>query len=82
MAKTTTVKTINHVLVPKHTMLSDKEKETVLKQHEIVVGQLPKILTSDPAIAEMNPKIGDIVKIERPSYTMGKTVVYRVVVNG
>lgn len=84
MAKTTTTTIVkeNHILVPKHTILSEKEKETLLKEYNIAAGQLPKIFIADPAITDMNPKIGDIVKIDRPSFTMGKTIVYRVVVNG
>ena len=84
MAKTNTttapITKINHVLVPKHTVLSEKEKQEVLSEYNISAGQLPKIYISDPAIADANPKVGDVVKIDRPSYTMGKVIVYRVVV--
>jgi DNA-directed RNA polymerase subunit H len=83
MAKNTApIEKVNHVLVPKHTIISEKEKESVLNEYKISAGQLPKIFITDPAISDMNPKIGDIVKVERPSYTMKKTIVYRVVVNG
>ena len=83
MAKTTTTiqpTKINHILVPKHTVLSEKEKKDVLSEFNISAGQLPKIFVTDPAISDANPKVGDLVKVERPSYTMGKVIIYRVVV--
>lgn len=79
MAKTQPTK---HVLMPTHVLLNEKEKEKVLKTYAISASQLPKILITDPAIASLDPKIGEVIKIDRASYTMGRTTVYRVVVNG
>ena len=73
----------NHGLVPKHTKLSDAEKEKFLSSHALSVRDLPKILITDPAIAAFaNTKNGDIIKIERASLTAGTAIYYRVVVNG
>ncbi|MEM5829155.1 MAG: DNA-directed RNA polymerase subunit H [Candidatus Aenigmatarchaeota archaeon] len=69
-----------HTLVPKHIILSEEEKVEVLKKYRASLRQFPKILITDPAIADKNPKVGDIVKIIRKSPTAGETVYYRVVV--
>ncbi|MBU4242327.1 MAG: DNA-directed RNA polymerase subunit H, partial [Nanoarchaeota archaeon] len=42
--------------------------------------QLPKISKNDPAIKELEVKKGDLIKIERKSPTIGKSIFYRVVV--
>lgn len=69
-----------HMLVPKHTKLSEKEKEQLLKEFNITTKQLPKIKKKDPAIKHLDVKINDIIKIERKSPTSGKTTYYRVVI--
>ena len=71
-----------HVLIPKHTKLSEKEKQELLKTYNISTRELPKILNSDPALQSLNVKINDVIKIERSSQTAGETVYYRSVVNG
>ena len=69
-----------HVLVPKHTILSEKQKEELLKKNNIDIHNLAKIKKNDPAIKHLNPKVGDIVKIERKSPTAKKAIYYRVVI--
>ena len=76
MAKT------SHNLVPEHVKLSDKEKAELLAKYNIKARDLPRILLSDPAIAELNVKEGDVVKISRKSQTSGEAAYYRGVVNG
>ena len=71
-----------HELVPKHTLLSDKEKEELLKKYGIMLRQLPRMLQSDPLAKLLNCKIGDVVKIIRMSETAGEAEYYRVVVKG
>jgi len=70
-----------HHYVPKHTKLSEEEAKKLLEYYNISPRQLPKILKTDPAIQHLNPKPGDIIKIERKSKTAGKSYFYRVVVN-
>jgi len=70
------------MLVPKHAKLSEKDKEALFKKYNITSNQLPKILASDAAIAPLDVKEGDIIKIVRASPTAGTTTFYRVVVNG
>lgn len=69
---------IQHVLIPKHTILSKKEAEELLNKYNIDKSQLPKIKIKDPALPK-GAKIGDIIKIERKT-ERGKTIYYRVVV--
>ncbi|MCX6798868.1 MAG: DNA-directed RNA polymerase subunit H [Candidatus Diapherotrites archaeon] len=70
----------DHFLVPKHILLSKEEAEELFKKYGLQLNQLPQILLSDPAIAELLPRKGDIVKIIRNSPTAGKTIYYRMVV--
>jgi DNA-directed RNA polymerase subunit H len=69
-----------HILVPKHTILTSKEKEQLLKDYNISLLELPKIRKKDPAIAHLNAKTGDVVKIIRSSLTAGESIFYRGVV--
>ena len=71
-----------HGLVPKHTILSKKEREKLLNTYGILTKHLPRILESDPAVKAIEAKIGDIIKIMRKSQTAGETTYYRVVVKG
>jgi DNA-directed RNA polymerase subunit H len=69
-----------HELVPKHVVLSEEEKEEVLKNYGITLRQLPRILETDPAIKEMGTKPGDVVKIVRKDADAGESLYYRVVI--
>jgi DNA-directed RNA polymerase subunit H len=69
-----------HQLVPKHILLTEREKEELLQKFGINLRQLPRISLEDAAIKETNPKIGDVVKIVRKSVTAGESEYYRVVV--
>jgi DNA-directed RNA polymerase subunit H len=73
---------LTHVLIPKHTKLSDKEKEDLFKTYNITIRELPKIFKDDPAIAHLDAKENDIIMIERQSTTAGTAVFYRGVING
>lgn len=67
----------NHNLVPKHSKLSKDEIEELCKRYLITVKDLPRINHKDAAIATMNVKENDVVKIERKSPTAGLSVFYR-----
>jgi len=69
-----------HELVPKHEVLSEKEKKEVLRILNIKPEQLPKIRVDDPIAKEIGAKVGDIVRIVRKSPTAGVVVAYRYVV--
>ncbi len=70
----------DHILVPKHEILSDEEVKEILKILGISKEQLPKIKSTDPIIKEIGAKPGDVIKITRESLTAGKSVFYRLVV--
>jgi DNA-directed RNA polymerase subunit H (RpoH/RPB5) len=72
----------DHVLVPKHEILSQEEREKVLAQYSINAYQLPRILASDSAVRAIGGKPGDIIKITRKSPTAGEYIAYRYVVEG
>jgi DNA-directed RNA polymerase subunit H len=53
-----------HILQSKHTKLSEKDINELLSRLNISKTQLPKILSSDPALPE-GCQVGDVIKIER-----------------
>lgn len=70
-----------HILVPKHTVLSEKEKNIVFEKYGITFKELPKIYTTDPAIKELKLKSGEIIKIVKKSPTAGVAEYYRGVIS-
>lgn len=68
-----------HQLVPKHSKLTDSEKEVWLKEQAFDFRQLPRIMKNDPTLLHLNAKVGDVIRIERHSQTAGISVYYRVV---
>ena len=67
------------IFIPEHRILSLSEKNELLSkfnEHE-----LSKIFVSEIMSRYYNAKIGDIFRISRPSYTAGKNIFYRRVVN-
>lgn len=66
-----------HILVSKHSKLSEQDKKQLFERYNITIKELPQIKLIDPAIKNLNLKAGDVVKIERFSPTAGKTVFYR-----
>jgi DNA-directed RNA polymerase subunit H len=69
-----------HMLVPKHEILSKEEAEELLKILGVRKEQLPKMKADDPIAKEIGSKPGDIVKITRKSLTAGESVFYRLVI--
>ena len=70
-----------HVLSPKHEKLSDVEITELLKTFNVEYAKLPKISLSDPSIENLEEvKLGDVIKITRPSPTSGTTTYYRMVI--
>ena len=71
----------NHILVPNHKKLSEKEKNELLKKFGIVINQLPKVFISDSGISHLSVSEGDVIQIHRKSPVAGETVFYRRVVD-
>jgi len=61
--------------------MKEEEAKELLAKYNINLNQLPKISKKDPAIAELDANVGDVIKIIRPSETAGKSLYYRVIVN-
>jgi len=72
----------DHVLVPKHEIVSPEDREKLLQEYRVQPYQLPRLLASDPAVKAIGARPGDIVRIIRDSPTAGKYVSYRHVVEG
>jgi len=69
-----------HALVPKHRVMTKKEKKQLLKKYGITLRHLPRIGVRDPATMAINAKVGDVIEITRNSPTAGEIKYYRVVV--
>ena len=78
MAKTK-IDVSKHVLVPKHSKVSEKEKKELLEKYNMTTVELPKIFKNDPALSNLDATVGDIIKIARKSPTAGDVLFYRVV---
>ncbi len=70
-----------HILIPKHSKLSEKEKEKLLEKYNVSLKELPMVLKTDSSIANMDARPRDIIKITRKSPTGGEAIFYRVVTN-
>ncbi|MEM3607505.1 MAG: DNA-directed RNA polymerase subunit H [Candidatus Bathyarchaeia archaeon] len=75
-----TYNVLNHVLVPRHVLLTEEEAEELLKKYHVKPYQLPYINVYDPAAKAIGARPGDIIKIIRRSPTAGEATAYRYVV--
>ena len=70
----------NHMLVPKHGIMTIEEAKQVLEKYHCKAIELPLIFVSDPAIVALGVKPGDMIKITRKSATAGESFYYRYVI--
>lgn len=70
---------LNHTLVPKHRILSEKEVKEILDNYNISKIQLPEISQKDPVVVAIKAKQDDILEIIRQGAS-GKEKYYRRVV--
>ena len=68
-----------HVLVPKHILLSEEEAKQVLEKFNISPLQLPVMLATDTMAKAIGAKAGMMIQIERTGPT-GRSEYYRRVV--
>jgi DNA-directed RNA polymerase subunit H (RpoH/RPB5) len=68
------------IFIPEHHLINQEEKTELL--NKFAESELARILLTDIMARYYGAKIGDIFRIVRPSFTAGKNVFYRRVVNG
>lgn len=68
---------VNHILIPLHEKINEKEKTELLNRYNITFKELPKISVKDPALRGMQLKQHDVIRITRDSPTAGKIYFYR-----
>lgn len=68
------------IFIPEHQLMNSEEKAELLDKFS--ESELARIFLTDIMARYYGAKIGDIFRIIRPSFTAGKNVFYRRVVNG
>jgi DNA-directed RNA polymerase subunit H (RpoH/RPB5) len=72
------VNIMEHEMVPRHTLLSKKEKKALLARYKVTEEQLPRILYTDPVAKYLGVKRGEVLEIARDSETAGRYTTYRI----
>ena len=68
-----------HMLVPKHEIMTEKEISEEFSDVDYDFKDLPKIRVDDPVVEEIGAKPGNVLRITRESQTAGVFVTYRIV---
>jgi len=68
-----------HSLVPRHILLSENEKSSLLKILKLKASNLPRISIKDPIAKYYGGQIGSVFKIIRESENTGVSIYYRIV---
>jgi len=69
----------NHFLVPKASIVTEKELKELLEKHSITLDSLPLIKASDPQAISLNATVGTVIKFQRKILNREETYYRRVV---
>ncbi len=69
-----------HILVPTHRLMEDKEVQKLIAGLGIKKWQLPKLLDKDPIAILLGARPGRVLEIKRRSETAGESTYYRLVI--
>ena len=69
----------DHMLVPKHEIMSEDEISEEFSDVDYDFKNLPKIKSDDPVVKTIGAKSGNVLRITRESQTAGVFVTYRIV---
>ena len=70
----------DHMLVPKHEIMTEDEISDEFSDVDYDFKDLPKIKSGDPVVKAIGAKPGNVLRITRESQTAGVFVTYRIVV--
>lgn len=73
---------IDHILVPKHILLTVEESNKVLDEYKIKKKNMQKFFDNDPIARYYNAKIGRIFTIIRSSKTTTNVATHKIVIKG
>jgi DNA-directed RNA polymerase subunit H (RpoH/RPB5) len=69
-----------HVLVPKHEIVSEEELKEVSKRYHAEPYQFPWIKVNDPIAIILGARRREVIKVTQDSATAGKSISYRYVI--
>ena len=68
-----------HMLVPKHEIMTKEEISEEFSDVDYNFKDLPKIRADDPVVEEIGAEPGNVLRITRNSETAGVFITYRIV---
>ena len=69
----------DHMLVPKHEIMTEEEISEEFSDVDYDFKDLPKIRANDPVVEAIGAEPGNVLRITRESQTAGEFVTYRIV---
>lgn len=69
----------DHMLVPKHEIMTEEEISEEFSDVDYDFKDLPKIKANDPVVEAIGAEPGNVLRITRDSQTAGVFVTYRIV---